>query len=164
MRKLKLTCLLVALAVVTGGCAGFTAPAPENEAGSQSASVASHARVDAECLDSSGLGGETAIVPTDDGRRVTLNWSYEVPHRSARLTASVRTRTVDGVPTYELALRTAGNASDCRGRVKYETVLALPATGDSYHVVVTLDGDVVGQLSNGERSGGGGRSANASVE
>ena len=155
--KRQFTALVILTTLLfASGCTELVPQTPANTDSPPSAMIESTDRIRSECLDRSGLGMETHNVPTENGRHLTLNWSYEVPNRSTKLRATVRNRTSGGVPTYELALQTLGNATDCRGRVKYRTELLLQNVSDRYKVVVTLNGDRVGEVTSGNHASGAG--------
>lgn len=156
MRRQFIALVLLGILLFASGCTGLVSQSQTTTHGPPSATLESTDRIRSECLDRSGLGRETHNVPTENGRHLTLNWSYEVPNRSVNLRATVRNRTSGGVPTYELAFETVGSATDCRGRVKYQTELILQNVSDRYKVVVTLDGDRVGEVTSNNHAGGAG--------
>lgn len=156
--KYKKSLLLAMVALfLTTGCLATPGSEGSDEPEPASMSIESFDRIDAVCLDDSEFGRHTETVATADGERITLDWGYRVPHKSAELRASLGESTENSSgsenQTFHLALETSGNATDCPGSVRYETVLLLQNAGAEYSVEVTVDGEVAGKIV---KSGGGG--------
>lgn len=176
----RTTTLLLVSIVVLGGCIGSTPGNPaepqsdspmshteqptttgtltnsETDDGKPHATLRSFERVTSECLDNTGLGGNTTAHSTDNGTRIVLNRTIKTQSPNATLNASLSSN--DSNPT-TWTLHIKSNTTDststrCTGRIQFNSVIV--TSTDTYNITILHNGNRSGDTFRTKHGGGGG--------
>jgi hypothetical protein len=152
------TLLLVSI-VVLSGCLATTPGTPdESEAdnGGPHATLLNFDQLTSECLDPTGLGGNTSTYLTDDGARIVLNRTITTTSPNATLNASLSSHDANAT-TWILHITSRVNrtdASTCPSRVQFHAVIGVPT--QTYNITIRYNGNWSGSVFRSQHSGGGG--------
>lgn len=120
------------------------------------AELLSFKRLDSECLDTTGMGSNNSIDPTDGSERLIINRAIKTNSPDVDLDASL-SQNGSSATNWTLNITTRVNDTDartCTGRVQYRAVIQIWNTSE-YRVTFLNDGKWSGDVFSGDHGGGG---------